>query len=177
MFSGIAGFIGGIVGSPLFIPALCIVGAAVVGYFLYKRYKRQRQDISNSNEITGIGVSDQIATIGDQQPVLPGPAPIASPEVVVSQPTTPTVGPAANVEAADVSAISSNASTELKEAHAAYIKAYNKYINLVTNVGGSENIDEELRSNLLNTNTQKALTDYREAYNRYVTLLRQSNSK
>jgi hypothetical protein len=70
-----------------------------------------------------------------------------------------------------------NASTALKSAHAEYIKAYNKYINMVTNIGGSENPDEELRSNLLRSDTQKALNDYREAYNRYITLLRQSNSK
>jgi len=48
---------------------------------------------------------------------------------------------------------------------------------MVTNIGGTENPDEELRSNLLRTDTQTALNDYREAYNKYITLLRQSNSK
>ena len=176
VFSGIAGFIGGIIGSPLFIPALCLVGAAVVGYFIWKKYKRQRQNIGNSNNIPSAGPivapSNEVVVVPEVQ------APAAS-QVT----TTPAVEIPVSTEAqAPVTTgtpepAPSNGSTALKAAHAEYIKAYNKYINMVTNIGGSENPDEELRSNLLRTDTQKALNDYREAYNRYITLLRQSNSK
>ncbi|MDD2998678.1 MAG: hypothetical protein EOM80_07115 [Erysipelotrichia bacterium] len=175
VFSGIAGFVGGIIGSPLFIPALCLVGAAVVGYLLWKKYKRQSQTVSNGSNLPTISTSSEVAVSSS----VGAPGTGTSVEIPVSgsvsapEATTTPVTEEVVVEAAP----SANASTELKSAHAEYIKAYNKYINMVTNIGGSENPDEELRSNLLRTDTQKALNDYREAYNRYVTLLRQSNSK
>ena len=176
VFSGIAGFVGGIIGSPLFIPALCLVGAAVVGYLLWKRYKRQNQTIGNSNTLPTVGGA--VALPSSEVVVSPNvgaPSVVPSVEapVAVSAPVASTEPVTASVEPAPTA----NASTALKSAHAEYIKAYNKYINMVTNIGGSENPDEELRSNLLRTDTQTALNDYREAYNRYVTLLRQSNSK
>lgn len=173
IFSGIAGFVGGIIGSPLFIPALCIVGAAVAGYFLYKRYKRDHQTIGNSNNVPVVSSSSLVASTGSNQ------APTS--EIPVAASNVGSTAANSNSEDVVVSASTSSAvagsSTELKAAHAEYIKAYNKYINLVTNVGGSESPDEEVRSNLLRTDTQTALAEYREAYNRYVTLLRQSNSK
>jgi hypothetical protein len=174
IFSGIAGFVGGIIGSPLFIPALCLVGAAVAGYYLYKRYKRDHQTIGNSNNIPTVSSSSLVASTGSNQ------APTTEIPVSASS-NAGTTAANSNSEDVVVSASTSSAvagsSTELKAAHAEYIKAYNKYINLVTNVGGSESPDEEVRSNLLRTDTQTALSEYREAYNRYVTLLRQSNSK
>ena len=171
VFSGIAGFVGGIIGSPLFVPALCIVGAAVAGYFIYKHYKRQKQTVSNSNNIPTISTanSSEVVSVGASE-VVP------TTEIPVSSSVTPAE---ANVSAhAEIPAVdaSSDSSDELTRAHAEYIEAYNKYINLVSNVGASENLDEEVRNNMLRTDTQTALTAYREAYNRYVTLLRQSNS-
>ena len=173
VFSGIAGFVGGIIGSPLFVPALCVIGAAVAGYLIYKHYKRQKQNVSNSNDIPTISVAKGSSDVET----------VAASNVTVSEtPVSSSVTPvqASNESANDVklSAVSTSTSSsdELTKAHAEYIKAYNKYINLVTNVGGSENPDEEVRSNMLRTDTQTALTEYREAYNRYVTLLRQSNS-
>jgi hypothetical protein len=182
IFSGIAGFIGGIIGSPLFIPALCIIGAAVVGYILWKKYKRQKQTISNGGNLpaaspfVGVPSSEIVVSPSVGAPIaneIPpsSSAPVTSTPVVVSGDQAP-----ATTEVAPV-ASPVNASSELKTAHAEYIKAYNKYINSVTNIGGSENPDEELRSNMLRSDVQKSLNDYREAYNRYITLLRQSNSQ
>lgn len=180
VFSGIAGFIGGIIGSPLFIPALCLVGAAVAGYFLWKKYKRQNQTIGNSNNLPSLGPvalpSNEVVVSPNVGAPTLGVAP--SVEIPVSGNVSAPAATTTPVTAAVVEpAPTANASTELKAAHAEYIRAYNKYINMVTNIGGSENPDEELRSNLLRTDTQKSLNDYREAYNRYITLLRQSNSK
>ncbi len=174
VFSGIAGFIGGIFTSPLFIPALCIVGAAVAGYFIYKHYKRQKQTVSNSNNIPTISVASP-SEVGN---VVAANEVAVSSEVPVSNSATPVVAANATVTDAELAPVSTSASTsdELTRAHSEYIQAYNKYINLVTNIGGSENLDEEVRSNMLRSDTQTALTEYREAYNRYVTLLRQSNS-
>lgn len=167
VFSGIAGFVGGIVGSPLFVPALCIVGAATAGYFLYKHYKRQKKSVTNNNDIPSISVSDNnsVVVADESSPVIPS----------ASNSLSPVEAPVNGSEIASVDA-SSSSSDELTRAHSDYIEAYNKYINLVTNIGGSENLDEEVRSNMLRSDTQAALTAYREAYNRYVTLLRQSNS-
>ena len=173
VFSGIAGFVGGIIGSPLFVPALCIVGAAVAGYLIYKHYKRQKQTVSNSNDIPTISVkgSSESGNVSANE-VAPTTVEIpVSNQVVPAQSSG--VSASAEVKAVDAS---SSSSDELTRAHAEYIEAYNKYINLVSNVGGSENLDEEVRANMLRTDTQTALTAYREAYNRYVTLLRQSNS-
>lgn len=169
VFSGIAGFIGGIVGSPLFIPALCVVGAATAGYFLYKHYKRQKQQsASKSDDIPAISISDDKGPVISDSVVIPstnnGMSPVEATEVADMGSEIPAVD------------ASSSSSDELTRAHSDYIEAYNKYINLVTNIGGSENLDEEVRSNMLRSDTQAALTEYREAYNRYVTLLRQSNS-
>ncbi|NLI76178.1 MAG: hypothetical protein GX442_07015 [Candidatus Riflebacteria bacterium] len=177
MFSGIAGFIGGIIGSPLFIPALVVIGAAVVGYILWKKYKRQKQTIGNGNDLPSAAPSvsvpsTEVVVSGDiGKPT--GEVPVSAPavEVPVAANTTP---PSTEV-APEVAPVA--ASDALKAAHADYIKAYNKYINIVTNIGGSENPDEEMRTNMLRSDTQKALNDYRDAYNKYITLLRQSNSK
>jgi hypothetical protein len=180
VFSGIAGFIGGIIGSPLFIPALCLVGAAVVGYFLWKKYKRQRQTVDNGSGLPSAGPvvapNSEIVVSPDVGAPIANEIPQTSSNPVVTE--IPVSGEAAAPVTEGVAEPApANASTALKSAHAEYIKAYNKYINMVTNIGGSENPDEELRSNLLRSDTQKALNDYREAYNRYITLLRQSNSK
>lgn len=181
MFSGIAGFIGGIIGSPLFIPALVVIGVAVVGYLLWKKYKRQSNNgIGNSNNIPTISmptapeisanpsveipVNNNSAPIAANPEVTPAPAPAVvavNNEVTPAPEVTPTIG----------------APNALKTAHEDYIKAYNKYISIVTNIGGSENPDEEMRTNMRRSDTQTALNNYREAYNKYISLLQQSNSK
>ncbi|MBF0503200.1 MAG: hypothetical protein HQM09_23940 [Candidatus Riflebacteria bacterium] len=179
MFSGIAGFVAGIVGSPLFIPALVVIGAAVVGYILWKKYKRQTQTIGNGSDLptTTVGVPSK-EVVPNSSSVAGEVTPISSevtPTPAVSQPVSVTPpAPSAEVTPA-VGTVA--ASDELKSAHADYIKAYNTYINLVTNIGGSENPDEEMRTNMRRQDVQTALTSYRDSYNKYLNLLRQSNSK
>jgi len=180
MFSGIAGFIGGIIGSPLLIPALVIIGAAVVGYVLWKKYHRQTQNIGNGSTLPSTLPSVSIPSgetvvsgdIGNPA----GEIPVAAPKPAVEIPVSgdQSVAPA-STEVTTVAPV--GAPDSLKSAHAAYIKAYNSYINSVTNIGGSENPDEELRTNMLRSDTQTKLTAYRDAYNTYITLLRQSNAQ
>lgn len=171
VFSGIAGFVGGIIGSPLFVPALCVAGAAVAGYFIYKAYKRHKTNVANSNDIPTVKVAgnSDVTEVTASKVIPEGEIPVSQSPVEATKVTV------TDAELAPVDA-SSCSSNELTQAHSDYIQAYNKYINLVTNIGGSENLDEEVRSNMLRSDTQAALTEYREAYNRYVTLLRQSNS-
>jgi hypothetical protein len=182
LFSGIAGFITGIVGSPLFIPALVVIGAAVIGYILWKKYKRQPQAIGNGSNLPTVGNQaatpiTEITVAPSQTPVTAGEIPPssstpASTEVPVAGDTTMNSG--AGQVAESTPAVAGDA---LKNAHADYIKAYNEYISKVTNIGGSENPDEELRNNMRRDDAQKSLNAYRDAYNRYITLLRQSNAK
>lgn len=179
VLSGVAGFIGGIIASPLFIPALCVIAAAAVGYVLWKRYRRQRQTIGRGSDLPAAGSSVWLPTAARPGVGMPTGARTPAVEIPVHGSRVPVAQqPQAPVSVeAPPAATPVNASTALKSAHADYIRAYNRYISLVTNIGGSENPDEELRSNMLRSDVQRALNDYREAYNQYITLLRQSNSK
>lgn len=178
LFSGIAGFFTGIVGSPLFIPALVIIGAAVIGYFLWKKYKRQRQSIGNGSNLPGVtsmpsvGIPGEIVVRPDVTPISNEVPPSSTTPASTEIPVGANQTQQPNTGAGEVTVTEPvQAGDALKAAHGDYIKAYNRYISLITNIGGSENPDEELRNNMRKDDTQKALTDYREAYNRYITLL------
>jgi hypothetical protein len=183
IFSGIAGFIGGIIGSPLFIPALVVIGVAVAGYFLWKKYRRQTQTIPNGSGLptntpvrvpTNSTVEIPVNSSQTQNEIPQGGGnPVTTHEVPVNNSVEPT--PAA--PSVEVTPAIGQTSDALKAAHAEYIKAYNKYIGIVTNIGGSENPDEEMRTNMRRSDTQQALNEYRAAYNKYINLLRQSNAK
>ncbi|MFZ2959686.1 MAG: hypothetical protein WA705_22615 [Candidatus Ozemobacteraceae bacterium] len=181
MFSGIAGFIGGIIGSPLFIPALVVIGVAVVGYLLWKKYKRQTQTVGNSNDLPmaapSVGVPSSEVVVSDVGVPSAGEIPVTSPVPVMSTETPVSSTPTAASAEVTPAVSSVGASDQLVTAHADYIKAYNKYISLVTNIGGSENPDEEMRTNMRRQDVQSALTAYRDSYNSYINLLRQSNTK
>lgn len=179
LFSGIAGFVGGIIGSPLFIPALVVIGVAVAGYFLWKKYHRQNQTIGNGNELPMVGPSvgaptGEVAVVADQGQTTGGPGTSVIP--VANNGEIPVTGDQGAVLLNTTPAVSGSADA-LKTAHSDYIKAYNKYISLVTNIGGSESPNEEINSNMNRNDVQTALQSYRDAYNTYITLLRESNAK
>lgn len=172
----IGGFIAGIFASPLFVPALLIIGAAAVGYLLYKRYKARKaasapgesdEVLPGSDEIfvtpgdyemvqvipegdemepISIGDDDVIALGGDEVSISDDPPSVNIPA------TNPAQSPVV-----DNSVPSSNDS--LKAAHDRYIAAYQKYTTLVTNSGGADPAQ-----------IQEALQAYRAAYNDYNTL-------
>ncbi|MBI3038564.1 hypothetical protein HYY75_05860, partial [bacterium] len=162
VFSGIAGFIGGIIGSPLFIPALLVIGAAVVGYMLWKKYKRQRQDIGNGGGLpsvlptVGAPVGEVVVSGEVGRPPSSSEVPPESSNPAGSEiPVRPDQAPAPTTGAGEVTPpVQTQAPDALKSAHADYIKAYNKYIGIVTNIGGSENPDEEMRTNMRRSDTQ-----------------------
>lgn len=172
----VGGFIAGIFASPLFIPALVIVGVAVAGYFLYKRYKAKKQGSAASGPDSEVlpGSDEIYVTPGDYQisgvvpegdaagPVNVGDSAVISlggdavtisdepPSVAIpaqAPTTTSVVEPASGVP---------TSSDSLKAAHDRYIAAYQKYTTLVTNSGGASAAD-----------VQRALAEYREAYNDY----------
>ena len=182
----VGGFLVGIFTSPLFIPALILVGAAVAGYFLYKRYKAKKNasspaGASNDDVISGseeifvtpgdyemsggvvpAGDADAIS-VGDTITIGAGDAVSVSDDIPVVAPTT---AAAATTPTEPDAAVSSSTSSEsLKAAHDRYISAYQKYTTMVTNSGGAQ--PDEIKA---------ALAEYRTAYNDYQNL-RMSGSK
>ncbi|HNX75165.1 MAG TPA: hypothetical protein PLM07_15075 [Candidatus Rifleibacterium sp.] len=182
----VGGFLVGIFTSPLFIPALILVGAAVAGYFLYKRYKAKKNASSPSGKDDVISGSEEIyvtpgdyemsggvVPAGDADPISvgdtitigagAGDAVSVSDDIPVVAPTTAAAATTPTETATTVS--TSTSSESLKAAHDRYISAYQKYTTLVTNSGGAQ--PDEIKA---------ALAEYRTAYNDYQNL-RMSGSK
>lgn len=190
----VGGFIVGIFTSPLFIPALILVGAAVAGYFLYKRYKAKKNasstaagasdevipssdeiyvtpgDYEMSGGVVPSGDQDAAISVGDTISIGGGDSVVVSNEVPVT--TTPTTTTSAEAPTVSTSTTTETAtsgiatsSDALKAAHDRYISCYQKYTTLVTNSGGAD--PAEIKA---------ALAEYRAAYNDYQNL-RMSGSK
>ncbi|GAB4276573.1 MAG: hypothetical protein Kow0029_18670 [Candidatus Rifleibacteriota bacterium] len=178
----IGGFFAGIFASPLFIPALLIIGAAAVGYYLYKKYKARKNAQGPEEEV--LPDSDEIfVTPGDYEmtQVIPegdeaDPVSIGDNDVITlggeavtisDEPPSVTIpaaaAPTSTTEVADTGVPTANDS--LKAAHDRYIAAYQKYTSLVTNSGGADP-----------SAIKEALEAYRNAYNDYQTL-KMSGSK
>lgn len=175
--SAVGGFIAGIFTSPLFIPALLIVGACVAGYFIYKKYKEKKSKDANSavlpeSETITITPGDyQMSSVFPESKVLPvgstnseiisvsGESIKVSDEVPVAASPAKVPEVSAAVEVDDSGEVETSKSANLEEAHNRYIAAYQKYTNLVTNSGGAD-------SNEVN----RALKEYQEAYKEYETL-------
>lgn len=174
----IGGFIAGIFASPLFIPALLIIGAAVVGYMLYKRYKARKAASApgeeGSDEVLP-GADEIFVTPGDYDmvQVVPegedwGPVSIGDDDIIAlggdevtisDEPPASVAVPAQNPAQGTTSVTDTgvpSANDSLKAAHDRYIAAYQKYTTLVTNSGGADPAE-----------IQEALQAYRAAYNDY----------
>ncbi len=173
----VGGFIAGIIASPLFIPALIVIGAAVAGYFLYKRYKARQANgpaLPGSEEVFP-GGDEIFVTPGDYE--ISGVVPEGSPAgpVSIGDSDVITIGgdviavsdepPSISIPAAQAPVVTETTSVvpttggSLKAAHDRYIAAYQKYTTLVTNSGGAKPAE-----------VQDALKQYRDAYNDYQNL-------
>jgi hypothetical protein len=175
----IGGFFAGIFASPLFIPALLIIGAAAVGYILYKRYKAKKNASASAPSDEVLPGSDEIfVTPGDYEmtQVIPegdeaGPVSIGDDdiislggdEVTISDDAPSIAIPAQNTaQGTTDTAVDTGiptSSDSLKAAHDRYIAAYQKYTSLVTNSGGGD--PQEIK---------ESLEAYRQAYNDYQSL-------
>ncbi len=181
----IGGFFAGIFASPLFIPALLIIGAAVVGYYLYKKYKAKKgasapgsgdEVLPGSDEIfvtPGDYEMVQVIPEGDEaEPISVGDDDIISiggDEVTISDDMPSVAVPDENAAQGPTTdentATSTTSSESLKTAHDRYLAAYQKYTTLVTNSGGADPAQ-----------IKEALDSYRSAYNEYQNL-KMSGSK
>lgn len=176
----VGGFIAGIIASPLFIPALVIIGAAVLGYYLYRRHQRNREEqqgasapsdggfFPGADEIYVTPGEYEVADVippGDVPPVNVGNSPVieiggAADEVIIGDEPPPSIAvqpePQAPTEPAGPVA---QPAESIDEAHQRYLAAYQRYTMLATNSGGAD--PAEIR---------QALEEYRAAYNHYQTL-------
>ena len=177
----VGGFIAGIFTSPLLIPALIVVGAAVAGYFIYKKYKEKKAQSVADGEVLPESDSIQIAPSdyqmasvipeGESEPVSIGNGcEIITLGTANSVTVSDTIPAAAAPEKAGVTVsaaeeadnsgkVTTTESASLKAAHARYIAAYQKYTNLVTNSGGADSAE-----------VKEALNEYQTAYREYETL-------
>jgi len=145
----IAGWICGIVCSPLFIPALIIIAAVAIGYYLYRKHKKNQQARANDPANNQVFDADGglVITPGeyDMNPVLPpgsespvsigdddgitlpgsGVSVTAAPVAVTETPTAVTT-PTTAVSSADLQAIEGR-----------FQKAYTAYTNFVTTGQGN----------------------------------------
>jgi len=183
----VGGFIASIFASPLFIPALIIVGAAVAGYFIYKHFKNKKQGNTAS------GADQQVFPGSDEIYVTPGdyemsgviPSGDAAAPVSVGESAVISIGPGDSVTIGNEPpsiAVAAQAPTttvteaavtgvptgsdSLKAAHDRYISSYQTYTTLVTNSGGADPAE-----------IQRALAEYRAAYNDYQNIKASSGSK
>ncbi len=172
----VAGWLVGLVCSPFFIPALIIIAAVAIGYYLYKRHKNKQKNnevISGSDEIT--------VTPGDydMNPLVPPqnsgtPVRITDADAISTssgQPVTASTETPASVSipaetGSDVSVTIQPpaiipTTQALQAAQKRYQSAYEKYTNLVTQ-GGSGN-------------AKAALDEYQAAKKEYDDLLKSSS--
>ncbi len=158
----VAGWIAGIVCSPLFIPALIIVAAVAIGYYLYRKHKKNNPkpgQPGKPGDYTVMPEDGIVITPGeyDMNPVLPpnsdGPITIGDDDgitlpgsqVAVSGAapvgTTPAVGaPAATTPTTGAGAI------DLQAAEARFQRAYEAYTKYVTSgVGDRDGVMREYK--------------------------------
>jgi hypothetical protein len=176
--AAIGGWIAGLIASPLFIPALIVIGVCVAGYLAYRYFKKKNQDntcqvlpedsrivvtpgdydmnpvIPPMNQPGGVTISDDDGvTISGSDVTVSNTPPVS---VGVDAGNTNTVVDGANVGTID-------APLNLKDAEARYKAAYNRYTKLAT-TGGQGDV-------------QAALAEYKAAFEQYDTLKKASNSK
>ena len=171
----VGGFIAGIFTSPLFIPALVVVGACVAGYFIYKKYKEKKAKAAANNEVLpdseGISITpgdyemSSIIPDGDPSPISANNTEIiaidGTADSVVVTDSTPVSSPSSSVtEQIDNSGeVTTVESASLEAAEARYKAAYNNYTQLATNSGGANSED-----------IKAALKEYQDAYRTYINL-------
>ena len=173
--SAVGGFIAGIFTSPLFIPALVVVGACVAGYFIYKKYKEKKAQSAADNEVlpdTEVititpgdyeissvipqGNNDPIQTDGTEILKIEGNATSAviSDEVPTNVTTPSTV-------AVETTTVTPSNGTTLQAAQERYTRAYHKYLSLVNSGRTSgdeyERVFQEYRDANDELNTLKAI--------------------
>ncbi len=174
-FAAVGGFVAGIIASPLFIPALVLVGAAVVGYFAYKKYKESKAKDGKAGKSPVFSADDRIYISPadyEMSSVIPGgDAPITATNEIISIGGTsgdvtvsvadeaPVVAETPTEKIEVTGEVSTANSANLKAAHDRYISCYQRYTTLVTNSGGADA-----------ATVNQALKEYREAYNEYQTL-------
>lgn len=184
-FGAIGGAVAAITASPLFLPALLIAAAVVIGYIIYKKKFAGTKLSKNVNPfatgVTSTSSPTVVANTGTVAPTAVNPsiptsinpnmgatnnAAVASGSAPTnnSSPTSLSLNEGASAErkpntgaAAEVTAApEGTGNATVAAAHEKYVNAYKNYINLLS--GGKASDAPEV---------QKALTEYKGAFDEY----------
>lgn len=181
-FGAIGGAVAAITASPLFVPALLIAGAVIIGYIIYKKKFAGTKLSKNINPfatgVTSTSAPTIVANTGATVAAAPNPSiptsinpnmaaqvNTGSAPTVNSTPTSMSLNEGASAErkpdmggvAENITAAPANTGNNtVAAAHEKYVNAYKNYINLLS--GGKASDDPEV---------QKALTEYKSAFDEY----------
>jgi hypothetical protein len=181
-FGAIGGAVAAITASPLFVPALLIAGAVIIGYIIYKKKFAGTKLSKNINPfatgVTSTSAPMVVANAGTTMATAPNPSiptsinpnmaaqvNTGSAPTVNSTPTSMSLNEGASAErkpnmagvAENVTAApASTGNNTVAAAHEKYVNSYKNYINLLS--GGKASDDPEV---------QKALTEYKSAFDEY----------
>ncbi|HPG57657.1 MAG TPA: hypothetical protein PKW98_07550 [Candidatus Wallbacteria bacterium] len=183
-FGAIGGAVAAITASPLFVPALLIAGAVIIGYIIYKKKFAGTKLSKNINPfatgVTSTSAPTVAANTGTVAPTAPNPsiptsinpnmgsgAQVASGSAPTnnSTPTSLSLNEGASAERKpNVGAVAENVTAApestgnntVAAAHEKYVNAYKNYINLLS--GGKASDAPEV---------QKALGEYKAAFDEY----------
>ncbi len=184
-FGAIGGAVAAITASPLFVPALLIAGAVIIGYIIYKKKFAGTKLSKNINPFaTGVTSTSAPTVVANTGTVAATPSPSIPTSInpnmgaaetaqvnsgsaasSSSTPTTASFNEGASAErkpnmgtvAENVTAAPDNTgNTTVSAAHEKYVNAYKNYINLLS--GGKASDDPEV---------QKALNEYKTAFDEY----------
>ena len=192
-FGAIGGAVAAITASPLFVPALLIAGAVIIGYIIYKKKFAGTKLSKNINPfatgVTSTSAPTVVANTGTTVATAPNPSiPTSinpnmaaaqvnsgSASTVNSTPTSMSLNEGASAErkpnmagvAENVTAApESTGNNTVAAAHEKYVNAYKNYINLLS--GGKASDDPEV---------QKALTEYKSAFDEYQKLTKSASGQ
>ena len=193
-FGAIGGAVAAITASPLFIPALLIAGAVIIGYIIYKKKFANKPALSSATTNPFASSSSSSAPMVSANQAAPASAPNPSiptsinPNMAaVGNTTASSVAPTNNSTPTSLS-LNEGASAERKPnmdasnatltaapadsgnasvnaAHEKYVSAYKNYINLLSSGKSSED-----------TEVQKALSDYKAAFDEYQKLTKAASN-
>ncbi|HNY10188.1 MAG TPA: hypothetical protein PKK26_01225 [Candidatus Wallbacteria bacterium] len=190
-FGAIGGAVAAITASPLFIPALLIIAAVVIGYIIYKKRKAANASTLSTatNPYATTTSSSSAATVSTNQATAATTTNASIPTAIStnlavgnssstapttnSTPTSLSLNEGASAErkpdisssASLTAAVSDSGNASVNAAHEKYVNAYKSYINLLSSGKSSE--DSEV---------QKALSDYKAAFDEYQSLTKAASN-
>lgn len=191
-FGAIGGAVAAITASPLFVPALLIAGAVIIGYIIYKKKFANKglttkTGIFSSSSSTATNAPVVSANTGTQAPAVNPSIPTSiNPNVASTSTAAASVAPTNNAVPTNLSlnegaaaerkpnaagqsevtaAPSDSGNATVNAAHEKYVNAYKSYINMLSSGKSADSAE-----------VQKALADYKAAFDEYQKLTKAASN-